>query len=201
MSDKYGVSQDPYCYPHTSVLINLFDLTSEQELTAAEVALTSQRLQSFQPDFEQLTFAYLCQIHHHLFQDLYRWAGQPRTVDISKQDSHFCHARFIVAEAVKQFEVLKKNNFLRQQNSTDFVQGLAQFFCEMNVIHPFREGNGRSLRLFCEVLALQAGYELSWQGISQQTWLHANIAGYHGDLVPLVDLFQRAATAIDGLTD
>ena len=71
MTDKYGVSQDPYCYPHTTVLINLFELTSAQELEAAEVELTSHRLQSFQADFDQLTFAYLCQIHHHLFQDLY----------------------------------------------------------------------------------------------------------------------------------
>lgn len=192
MSDKYGVCLDPYCYPNSSVLINLLDLRSETELSAAEVALTSCRLQSFQADFDQPTFNYLCRIHQHLFQDLYSWAGQVRTVDISKQDSHFCHARFIEAMAIKRFTLLKNHNFLAGRNQTDFVLGLADFFCEMNVIHPFREGNGRSLRLFCEVLALQAGYELSWKDISAQTWLHANIAGYHGDLGPLVQLFSAA---------
>jgi cell filamentation protein len=197
MTDKYGVGHDPYCYPNTSLLINLLELKSEKELEAAEVELTSYRLQTFQPDFESLNFAYLCLIHHHLFQDLYSWAGQVRTVDISKQDSHFCHARFIPSASVKRFDLLQKNNFLRHRDQHDFVLGLADFFCEMNVIHPFREGNGRSLRLFCEVLALQAGYELSWKDISQQTWLHANIAGYHGDLAPLVQLFSLSASAID----
>jgi len=197
MIDKYGVVHDPYCYPETSVFINLLELQSEKELEAAEVELTSYRLQTFQPDFENLTFTYLCLLHHHLFQDLYSFAGQIRTVDISKQDSHFCHARFIHAAAIKRFDLLKKHNFLRHRSHPDFVLGLADFFCEMNVIHPFREGNGRSLRLFCEVLALQAGYELSWKDISQQTWLHANIAGYHGDLAPLVHLFTLSASSLD----
>lgn len=87
MPDKYGVGQDPYCCPNTSVLRNLFDSYSEQELEDAEVELTSYRLKTFKPDFEHLTFAYLCKIHHHLFQDIYDWAGYIRTVDISKQQT------------------------------------------------------------------------------------------------------------------
>lgn len=196
MSDKYGVDQDPYCYPNTSILINLLDLRAEQDLEAAEVELTSYRLETFQPDFEKLTFDALCQIHHHLFQDLYHWAGEVRTVDISKQDTHFCNVRFIVPSALKCFDLLKKNNYLCKLNQNEFVTGLADFFCEMNVVHPFREGNGRSLRLFCEVLALQAGYELSWKDISQDNWLQANIAGYQGNLAPLIQLFQKSSMAI-----
>ncbi|MFN3710152.1 MAG: hypothetical protein ACK4GU_12980 [Alishewanella aestuarii] len=84
MTDKYGVGQDPYCYPNSSLLINLLDLKSEEELTAAEVEFTSYRLSTFIPDFDNLSFDYLCHIHYHLFQDLYSWAGQIRTVDIAK---------------------------------------------------------------------------------------------------------------------
>lgn len=197
MTDKYGVGQDPYCYKNTSVLINLLELKSDLELEAAEVELTSYRLKTFQPDFENLTFAYLCQIHYHLFQDLYEWAGQVRTVDISKQDTHFCNVRFIVPSATKCFDLLKKNNFFRALRHEEFVKVLADFFCEMNVVHPFREGNGRTLRLFCEVLAMQAGYELNWQPISQEAWLQANIAGYQGDLEPLVRLFKMSARSIN----
>jgi cell filamentation protein len=197
VTDKYGVGQDPYCYKNTSVLINLLDLKSDLELEAAEVELTSYRLKTFQPDFENLTFAYLCQIHYHLFQDLYEWAGQVRTVDISKQDTHFCNVRFIVPSATKCFDLLKKNNFFRALRHEEFVKVLADFFCEMNVVHPFREGNGRTLRLFCEVLAMQAGYELNWQPISQEAWLQANIAGYQGDLEPLVRLFKISARSIN----
>lgn len=102
-----------------------------------------------------------------------------------------------LALALKCFDVLQKNNYLRQLNHSEFVKGLADFFCEMNVVHPFREGNGRSLRLFCEILALQAGYELSWRDVSQQTWLHANISGYQGNLLPLIQLFKKLSTAIE----
>lgn len=85
---------------------------------------------------------------------------------------------------------MEQQNYLRDLEKDEFVKKLADFFCEMNVVHPFREGNGRALRLFCEVLAIQAGYELSWKHISQDSWLQANIAGYQGDLAPLTTLFH-----------
>lgn len=197
MADKYGVGQDPYCYPGTGILQNLLDLQSETELEAAEVELTSFRLSIFIPDFDNLTFSYLCSIHRHLFQDLYIWAGEIRTVDISKQNTHFCNVRFILPSAKKCFASLKQQNYFQGLSKTDFVPALADFFCEMNVIHPFREGNGRALRLFCEVLAFQAGYELNWKHVSQQNWLQANIAGYQGDLTPLIVLFALVTTPLN----
>lgn len=191
MIDKYGVGNDSYCYENSTVLINLLNLTTEVELAQAEVALTSYRLTEFKPDFENLSFAYLCTIHRHLFQDLYAWAGEIRTVDISKQSTRFCHARFIEKEAQKCFDYLERMNYLHDYDKVSFVKHLAYFFCEMNVVHPFREGNGRTLRLFCEVLALQAGYELQWKTISENAWLSANIAGYQGDLEPLITIFSK----------
>ncbi|MDP4529003.1 Fic family protein [Alkalimonas delamerensis] len=113
MIDKYGAGNDSYCYENTSVLINLLDLTSEAELAAAEVAFTTYRLAAFKPDFENLTFSYLCDIHRHLFQDLYEWAGQIRTVDISKQSTRFCHVRFIENEANKCFKYLEKRTIYK----------------------------------------------------------------------------------------
>lgn len=92
--------------------------------------------------------------------------------------------------------MLAQQNYFQGQDITHFVQLLADFFCEMNVVHPFRDGNGRALRLFCEVLALQAGYELSWRHISQQDWVNANIAGYEGDIAPLVVLFKKITAPI-----
>lgn len=197
MRDKYGVDQDPNCYPNTDILINLLDIRSESELEEAELELTSFRLEQFSPQFEQLTFNYLKEIHRHLFQDIYKWAGQLRSVDISKGDTRFCTAANIEREAVKQFQLLAKSNYLRELNRAEFVFQLADFFCEMNVVHPFREGNGRTLRLFCEVLALQAGYELDWKGISKDSWLEANIQGYLGNLDPLTVIFEQAVSSLD----
>lgn len=197
MRDKYGVDQDPNCYPNTDTLINLLDIRSEVELEEAELELTSFRLEQFSPQFEQLTFNYLKKIHRHLFQDIYKWAGQLRSVDISKGDTRFCTAANIEREAVKQFQLLAKSNYLRELNRAEFVFQLADFFCEMNVVHPFREGNGRTLRLFCEVLALQAGYELDWKGIPKDSWLEANIQGYLGNLDPLTVIFEQAVSSLD----
>ncbi len=194
MIDKYGVGQDPYCYPGSTVLKNLLAIHDEQQLSDAEVALSEQRMLQFVPQFDALDFAYLCAIHHHLFQDLYEWAGHVRTVDISKDTTHFCNVRFIEASAQRCMQQLVSQNFFQQLPKQQFVAQLADFFCEMNVVHPFREGNGRTLRLFCEVLALQAGYEISWRGIAVESWLEANVAGYHGDLVPLIQLFSDAVS-------
>ncbi|WP_372871887.1 putative adenosine monophosphate-protein transferase Fic [Shewanella sp.] len=194
MPDKYGVGQDIYCYPDSNVLINNFDIRDEEELEAAEISLTAARIVSFNPNFENLSFDYFCEIHKYLFQDLYSWAGTIRTVDISKCDTRFCSARYIEKESLKLFSQLEMLNFLSDLDRNTFVRGLSNFFCEMNVIHPFREGNGRTLRLFCEILAIPAGYELNWQSVSRNNWLNANIEGYLGNLNPLIEVFDGVVT-------
>lgn len=196
MRDKYGVDQDPNCYPNTDTLINLLNIQSESELDEAELELTSFRLEQFTPDFSSLTFEYLKQIHFFLFQDIYAWAGQVRTVDISKGDTRFCTTSYIGREAEKQFAKLANLDNLKGLDKDEFVEHLADFFCEMNIVHPFREGNGRALRLFCEVLAMQAGYELSWQGVSKEAWLDANIYGFNVSTELLIVIFDRCSMPI-----
>ena len=197
MRDKYGVDQDPNCYPNTDTLINLLNIQSESELDEAELELTSFRLEQFTPDFSSLTFEYLKQIHFFLFQDIYAWAGQVRTVDISKGDTRFCTTSYIEREAEKQFAKLANLDNLKGLDKDEFVEHLADFFCEMNIVHPFREGNGRALRLFCEVLAMQAGYELSWQGVSKEAWLDANIYGFNESTELLIVIFDRCSMPIE----
>ncbi|MDP7591262.1 MAG: putative adenosine monophosphate-protein transferase Fic [Litorilituus sp.] len=197
MRDKYGVDQDPNCYPNTDTLINLLNIQSESELDEAELELTSFRLEQFTPDFSSLTFEYLKQIHFFLFQDIYAWAGQVRTVDISKGDTRFCTTSYIEREAEKQFAKLANLDNLKGLDKDEFVEHLADFFCEMNIVHPFREGNGRALRLFCEVLAMQAGYELSWQGVSKEAWLDANIYGFNVSTELLIVIFDRCSMPIE----
>lgn len=197
MRDKYGVDQDPNCYPNTDTLVNLLKIQSEPELDEAELELTSFRLEQFTPNFSNLTFEYLKQIHYFLFQDIYSWAGQVRTVDISKGDTRFCTTAYIAREAEKQFSKLDKLNNLKDLDKDKFVEYLADFFCEMNIVHPFREGNGRALRLFCEVLAMQAGYELSWQGVSKEAWLDANIYGFNESTKLLIVIFDSCSIPIE----
>ncbi|MGR5129285.1 putative adenosine monophosphate-protein transferase Fic [Photobacterium swingsii] len=197
MRDKYGVTHDPDCYPHSSVLINKLDITDDEQLALAERDFTRVRAEHFEPDFSQLNFEYLLQIHRILFQDLYSWAGQARHVDITKGETRFCHFMNIEREALRLFNELEKENHLVGLSLSVFIERIAHYYCELNVVHPFREGNGRVQRIFFEILAINAGYEICWEGITLTDWVDANIAGYFGDLAPLIRLFQQITAPIN----
>lgn len=196
MHDKYGAGRDPYCYPDTDCLENLLDIRDTNELEIAEHHFTTARLEHFIPDFENLNFSYLKHLHRHLFQDLYHWAGKLRTIDISKGNTRFCINPNITKESEKLFKWLSESNNLQTLDLHNFTLNISHFFCELNVIHPFRDGNGRTSRLFCELLALQAGYELNWKNVDIEEWIHANEAGYYGNLNPLIDIFTKATTKL-----
>lgn len=191
MRDKYDVSRDLLCYPNSSTLINLMGIQDANELEKVEADLTYLRAELFEPNFSQLDLAYLCQIHQHLFQDIYSWAGELRTVDISKGQTRFCSALFVEKESNKLFKKLANENYLVGLDRTLFIERVVDYFCELNVIHPFREGNGRTQRLFFEVLIANAGYAVDWSNINKQQWILANVAGYMGDLSLLKTLFAK----------
>ena len=196
MSDKYGVSQDPDCYPNSSVLINKLNIRDAQELEAVEAELTQLRTESFEPDFDKFDLAVLARIHRHLFQDVYPWAGQLRMVDISKSTTRFCSAQYIQKEADRLLARLQCEQWLEGRALPEFVAKIADYYCELNMIHPFREGNGRTQRLFFEAIALNAGYEVDWSQVNRDEWLDANIRGYFADLAPLQVIFARIISSL-----
>ena len=198
MPDKYGSGQDKqYCYPDSVVLINKLSITNEADLEAVEIELTQLRIEQFDPIFDDISFSALCEIHHFLFQDLYQWAGQIRAVDISKGDTRFATMSRIEPEANKLFLQLKHEDYLLNLPRTQFISRLAHYYCELNIIHPFRDGNGRAQRLMFEIICINAGYEVDWNSIQRMEWLTSNIAAYHGQLEPLAQLFNRAMTVIE----
>lgn len=197
MRDKYGVTQDPDCYPDSPVLKNLLSIRDEDELERAERDFTRVRAAHFEPEFGQFNLAYLQKIHRILFQDLYAWAGQIRQVDITKGQTRFCHMQNIEREAERLFQELAEEDHLCGLSFTQFIQRIAHYYCELNIIHPFREGNGRVQRIFFEILAINAGYEICWEGINLKEWVDANQMGYFGELKPLENLFERITVPID----
>lgn len=197
MPDKYGAGGDrQYCYPGSDVLINKLGLTNEADLEAAEVELTQARIEQFEPDFGDISLAALRGIHRHLFQDVYQWAGELRSVDISKGSTRFANVSRVEPEADKLFLQLAQENYLVELQRERFVSRLAHFYCELNVVHPFRDGNGRAQRLLFEVISINAGYLLHWEPIARPEWVNANIAAYHCRLEPLAALLARALTPI-----
>lgn len=195
MPDKYGAGGDTqYCYPDSDVLINKLGLTDEASLDAAEVELTQARIEQFEPDFDNISLSSLRGIHRYLFQDIYEWAGELRTVDISKGSTRFANVSRVEPEADKLFRQLAQENYLVDLPREQFVARLAHYYCELNVIHPFRDGNGRTQRLLFEVISINAGYLLHWEPISRTEWLDANIAAYNCRLELLVALLDRVLT-------
>ena len=195
MSDKYGTGEDRhYCYPGSDVLINKLGITDPTALASAEVSLTQARLQTFEPDFEDFSLSALRKIHFHLFQDIYPWAGSLRTIDVSKGATRFANALRIEPEADKLFEQLARECQLVNLSREQFTQRLAHYYCELNVIHPFRDGNGRAQRVMFEIICINAGYLPRWDPIEREEWIAANIAAYHCKLDPLIKLLDRVLT-------
>lgn len=197
MSDKYGVDQDRYCYPGSDVLINLLGITDGESLNQAEVEFTRLRLSQYDyPVFRDFSLATLKNIHFYLFQDIYEWAGELRTVDISKGSTRFATCDRIEPEAQKLFGQLKGELYLKGLDRQNFIARMAHYFCELNVIHPFREGNGRAQRLLFESIAINAGYEIRWRPINLSSWVPANAEAYFGRLDLLKELFDMVVTEI-----
>ena len=80
MPGKYGVIQDNYCYPDSSVLINKLGITDQFLLDMAELEFTQFRVEQYEPDFEDFSWTSLLRIHFLLFQDIYCWAGEMTSV-------------------------------------------------------------------------------------------------------------------------
>lgn len=197
MRDKYGVGHDNYCYPNSDVLVNLLNIRDSTLLDEAEAEFTAERYRTYEPSQQTLSdfsFEHLKHLHHHLFQDLFEWAGETRDVDISKGDTRFCTWTRIEPEAIKLFRTIPALADCHSHN--EIVDRVADLYCELNLLHPFREGNGRVLRFFFEELLYTLGYDVSWPQISQQDWIDANIAGVNLDLSLLIMIFEQAITEL-----
>ena len=190
--DKYGEKGDIlYCYPNSSILKNKLHIQDEKILEQAELELSeyaSLHIEYTEPPYD---LQYLKNIHYSLFSDLYEWAGELRQVDISKGDTRFCTFSRIEVEANKLFKQLQSQNYFQHLEQQQLIIQLADFYCELNVIHPFREGNGRTQRIFFEHLLAYCGYGVDWSQIeSQERWIQANIEGFHCRLDKLIKIFE-----------
>ncbi len=153
---------DPYVYPGTSILRNLRDIRDARRLEEFEAGRTAARLRQLQhrPIAGRFDIQHLQAIHRHIFQDVYEWAGEFRTVDIGKSGDLFALARHIGSSLRRTFEALSREQHLKGVSPERFCERGAFYLGELNAIHPFREGNGRAQREFVRELALYSGYTL-----------------------------------------
>ncbi len=180
----YGSFADPYCYKGSGVLINLADIRDGDALEHYEARMTSLRSSEPLPT-GQFDPAHYRAIHHHLFQDVYDWAGEYRSIRIAKGQSMFCFPDHIVGQMDALFPRLHGAFFLPGGERSDFVTAAADFLAELNAIHPFRKGNGRTQLTFLFLLALRAGHPLDMARIRPEAMLAAMVASFLGELAAL----------------
>lgn len=142
-------------------------------------------------------FARLLNTNHYLFQDTYAWAGQMRTVTLAKAPFDGGPLQFFTAPSQIQdqartlFNRLAKQNYLRGLKRLAFARQAAQLFAELNQLHAFREGNGRTQRAFVEALAVAAGYELRFDVISRERMISASVEAMTGPPEQFTRMFDE----------
>ncbi|MGJ5178794.1 Fic/DOC family protein [Bradyrhizobium oligotrophicum] len=186
----YDAVADEYCYPGTTVLKNRLDIRDAEDLKAFEAEVSDARADEEIPAGD-LDFEHFKAVHRHLFQDVYDWAGEPRTVRISKGESTFCYPENIEREAKRLFTKLKNDNLLQDLSQAGFARKSAEFLATLNVIHAFREGNGRTQLSFFLLLADQAGHAIDLEALDPDAFLQAMIASFDGDETLLAAAIER----------
>ena len=181
-----------YFYDNTEILRNKLDIRDQEELNNKERSLVSLRISELNqnPIPGNFDFEHLKAINSYLFQDLYEWAGQCRKCEMEKAVI-FCLYSNIEFFANSIFTKLQEDNYFINNTYGEKIAKLVDLFADINALHPFREGNGRTQREFIEELAKVNGINLDLTKIGQQTMIHASHQSINGNNSQLLDLFTE----------
>jgi len=164
MPDSYRYVDFDYIYtdPKTGILRNLADITDPDDLLFFESGAVAKRIQELdEKPIKIKGLDSLLDIHRHLFQDVYSWAGKKRKVEISKEGkqffptTHFDNAFRFIDTLISDYRSIPKEDNLQ------IAEKLAEILDNVNYLHPFREGNGRVQREFLRCLALEKGLKIN----------------------------------------
>lgn len=164
MSDAYHYIDLKYAYvdPNSGILKNLPNLTEEKDLLFFESSTVSKRLEElYSNPINIIDSSSLLEIHRHLFQDVYEWAGKVRTVNISKDGKPFFEGEIFQMGFLYIDSLIIEFAKINPDQKIEIAKKLAIILDNINFLHPFREGNGRAQREFIRTLAFQKGYFLN----------------------------------------
>ncbi|TQI68578.1 Fic family protein [Clostridium sp. KNHs216] len=204
MNDFYQYEYEwdnKYCYPNSFTLKNKLNITDQVILNEAERKFTALRLLDIrkEPVEGDFDLKHLQAIHRFLFHDVYSWAGQLRTVNISK-GNQFCSCMYIESGSKPVFDKLKQEDRYLIGTAPNVIgEKLAYYLGEINVIHPFREGNGRTQRVFIESLARIAGYQVNFTNVSAHDMIEASADAFNCDYRKMTDIFRRITSPISSI--
>ncbi|MBZ5618870.1 MAG: Fic family protein [Acidobacteriia bacterium] len=189
-------SLDPYTYPGTDVLRNIPDIRDPQRLAAFEANATVARLVAADaaPLEGRFDAAHLKAIHRYIFQDVYPWAGQFRTVNISKSGAMFAAAQFVDPALQAILRKLPGENYLAGTGIEWFAIRAGFYLGEINAVHPFRDGNGRAQREFIRELGVKAGFPIDWSKTDRDEMIAASRESLETGRSSRLAALVRAAT-------
>jgi len=152
--------------------------------------MTAQRFDEPLPA-GRFSLSHYLAVHHHIFQDVYEWAGKLRRIRVGKGGNWFCYPEHIRRELQQLFQKLRQKQFLRGLGRERFIREIASFLSSLNAIHAFRDGNGRTQLAFVAMLADRAGYPLQTDRLRPAQFLAAMIASFDGDEALLREELDR----------
>ena len=193
-------SDDPYVYPGTTVLRNKLNIRDAEKLGLAEDRRAAVRYATLLDDLPKAPFTFdtLKDIHRTLFQDVYSWAGQPRSMAMGKPETASALSRVtwftrpdrIEAEGKAVFDRLEQANFLTGLDRPNFAAAAAELLRSVNDLHSLREGNGRSQRLLLAAIGDNAGHPMSFDVVTRERMVATSIEASRGDVGGLVRLMD-----------
>lgn len=191
-----GVSRYNAGGDETDILKNKLGITDPNELGDFETILLADSYEHFLELLSQnklkLDLNLLFTIHKYFLEPLYSWAGKIRTVNISKENTAFASAQNIEASLKQLSPEFEANQTDPNDSKATLAKKLAFLHCELNAIHPFREGNGRTIRFFLDLLTTHAGYEsVDFKSIPDEEYLNACKAGMLQNYEPMEAIYNK----------
>ena len=180
------------CYPDTTILINKLNIKNEKTLQETERILATQRQLELQDRlvFDIVNFEFYKSLHGYIFQDIYEWAGQTRSINISKKGTSFCPVDNINSVGNAIFNKLNEKQLYKHMPFEQMIDEATDLYDTLNILHPFREGNGRTERLFFSELMKHIGYEIDFNKCDRDLLMISTIYAAQGNKLLLRDFFE-----------
>jgi cell filamentation protein len=195
------VASDPYVYPGTDVLKNKFDVRDQSELNTIEADLVWKRfVDIYEGDISHVPLSVELHraVHKHLFELVYPFAGTFRTVDMSKDgEIVYAAAAFLQDNAEKTWQTIRKRFLTPPTELNALLEPLAESMGDLHVLHPFREGNTRTLQLLTREIAWRAGFSVQWMNANPALIRFAGTAAAVGDNAPYIDILKSITVRRD----
>ncbi len=191
------IEYQKYFYPGTDVLVNKKGIVNPAQAEKLERMMSQYRRQEFLEKQKLIPINYenFKAIHGYIFQDVWNWAGKPRTYTTGRGPMPFATPENIDPEMIKRFAKINQENNCQGLPLDKFANRAAEHIAEINAIHPFVEGNGRTQRLFLHYLAKQAGYQLNLRSLEQKKgdWYKVSAISFNQlNYQPMAECIKRA---------